>query len=155
MINSFSQKAIKVERRFAEITLRLSTGNSYRSISKVFRVGKSTIIKIFQDGINANLQLTPIFVKLKDKKPTIGDGAKDGTHIEQLSPSSDSELDIFQEIHYQQANYCWLKLVALVPYRGKKSREKFSSGKNLVTSEKLVTFPRLIFQICHFSPTNF
>ena len=37
----------------------------------------------------------------------------------------------------------------------KKVREKFSSGKNLVNSEKLVTFPRLIFQICHFSPTNF
>ena len=42
-----------------------------------------------------------------------------------------------------------------IPYRGKKSRGKFSSGKNLVTSEKLVAFPRLIFQISHFSPTNF
>ena len=42
-----------------------------------------------------------------------------------------------------------------IPYRGKKSRGKFSSGKNLVTSEKLVTFPRLIFQIRHFYPTNF
>ena len=29
------------------------------------------------------------------------------------------------------------------------------SGENLVTSEKLVTFPQLIFQIRHFSPTNF
>ena len=29
------------------------------------------------------------------------------------------------------------------------------SGKNLVTSEKWVTFPQLIFQIRHFSPTNF
>ena len=38
---------------------------------------------------------------------------------------------------------------------GKKSRGKFSSGKNLVTSEKFVTCPRLIFQIRHFSPTNF
>ena len=37
-----------------------------------------------------------------------------------------------------------------IPYRG-----KFSSGKNLVTSEQLVSFPRLIFQIRHFSPTNF
>ena len=32
---------------------------------------------------------------------------------------------------------------------------KKMSGKNLVTSEKLVTFPRLIFQIRHFSLTNF
>ena len=38
---------------------------------------------------------------------------------------------------------------------GKKCQGKFSSGKNLVTSEKLVTFPRLIFQIRHFSTTNF
>ena len=38
----------------------------------------------------------------------------------------------------------------LIPYRGKKSRGKFSLGKHLVTSEKLVTFPRLIFQIRHF-----
>ena len=37
-----------------------------------------------------------------------------------------------------------------MPYRG-----KFSSGKNFVTSEKLVTFPRLIIQTRHFSPTNF
>ena len=34
-------------------------------------------------------------------------------------------------------------------------RGKVSYGKNLVTSEKLVTFPRLIIQIGHFSPTNF
>ena len=37
-----------------------------------------------------------------------------------------------------------------IPYRG-----KVSYGKNLVTSEKLATFPRLIIQIRHFSPTNF
>ena len=46
-------------------------------------------------------------------------------------------------------------LLFSIPYRGKKSRGKFSSEKNLVTSEKLVTFPRLIFQIRYFSPTNF
>ena len=34
-------------------------------------------------------------------------------------------------------------------------RGKISLGKNLVTSEKLVTFPQLIFQIRHFSPTSF
>ena len=38
---------------------------------------------------------------------------------------------------------------------GKKSRGKFSSGKNFVTSEKLVTFPPLTSQIRHFSPANF
>ena len=34
-----------------------------------------------------------------------------------------------------------------IPYRGKKSRGKFSSWKNLVTSEKLVTFLWPIFKI--------
>ena len=34
-----------------------------------------------------------------------------------------------------------------IPYQGKKNREKFSLGKNLVTSEKLVTFPRPTFKI--------
>ena len=34
-------------------------------------------------------------------------------------------------------------------------RGKISLGKNLVTSEKLVPFPRLIFQIRHFSQPIF
>ena len=39
---------------------------------------------------------------------------------------------------------------------GEKFRQgKISLGKNLVTSEKLDTFPWLIFQIFHFSPTSF
>ena len=37
-----------------------------------------------------------------------------------------------------------------ITHRGKKSWGKFSSGKNLVTSEKFVTFSRLICQIRHF-----
>ena len=39
--------------------------------------------------------------------------------------------------------------------REKISWGKFSSGKNFVTSEKLVTFPWLIFQIRHSPPANF
>ena len=54
-----------------------------------------------------------------------------------------------------QRIYLRVKIADLIPYRGKISRGKFLSGKNLVTSEKLVTFPRLIFEIRHFSPTNF
>ena len=51
------------EKRSAAVIWRLSTGNSYKSASKVFCVGKSTVIKIFQDGINHIVQLAPTFIK--------------------------------------------------------------------------------------------
>ena len=57
------RKGIKVEKRLAIVIRRLSAGNSYRSVSKVFGVGKYTIIKIFQDGINHIVQLAPTFIK--------------------------------------------------------------------------------------------
>ena len=56
-------KAIKVEKRLAIVVWRLSTGNSYRPVSKAFGVRKSTIIKIFQDGINLIVQLAPTLIK--------------------------------------------------------------------------------------------
>ena len=51
------RRAIKMEKQLAIATWRLSTENSYRSVSKIFAVGKSTVIKIFQDGINSIVQL--------------------------------------------------------------------------------------------------
>ena len=57
------QKAIKVEKRLAIVIWRLSAGNSYRSVSNVFGVGKSIVIKIFQYGINRIIQLAPTFIK--------------------------------------------------------------------------------------------
>ena len=38
----------------------------------------------------------------------------------------------------------------MLPYRGKKSRGKFSWGENFVTFEKFATFPRLIFKFVTF-----
>ena len=38
------RKAIKDEKRLAIVIWRLSIGNSYRSVSKVFGAGKSTVI---------------------------------------------------------------------------------------------------------------
>ena len=52
------------EKRSAAVIWRLSTGNSYKSVSKVFCVGKSTVIKIFQDGINHIVQLAPTFINI-------------------------------------------------------------------------------------------
>ena len=105
-------KAIKVEKRLAIVVWRLSTGNSYRPVSKAFGVRKSTIIKIFQDGINLIVQLAPTLIKFpvialettfatasfqEFTDYTIRQvvGAVGGTHIEILAPSSESKLDYF------------------------------------------------------------
>ena len=105
-------KAIKVEKRLAIVIWRLSTGNSYRSVSRVFGVGKSTVNKIFQHGINYIVQLAPTFIKFPVTAldttlattsfqeftdcaiPQVA-GAVDGMHTEILSPSSESKLDYF------------------------------------------------------------
>ena len=106
------RKAIKIEKRLAIVIWRLSTGNTYSSVSKVFGVGKSTVIKIFQNGINHMVQLASTFIKfpvtaLENALATTSFqeftdcaisqvvGAVDGTHIEILAPSSQSRLDYF------------------------------------------------------------
>ena len=106
------RKATKVEKRLAIVIWRLSTGNSYRSVSKVFGVGKSIDIKIFQDGINHIVQLAPTLIKFPvtaletaltttsfqeftDSAIPQVVGAVDRTHIEILAPSSESKLDYF------------------------------------------------------------
>ena len=65
-INNFFWRTINVEKRLAIIIWRLSTRNSYRSISKEFGIGKSGTIKIFQDGISAILQWAPNSIKFLD-----------------------------------------------------------------------------------------
>ena len=81
-------------------------------VCQVFGVGKSTVIKIFQNGINPMVQLAPTFIKfpvtaletalattsfqeLTDCAISQVAGAVDGTHIEILAPSSESKLDYF------------------------------------------------------------
>ena len=56
-------KTIRVAKRLAIVIWRLSTRNSYGSVSYVFGVRKSTVIKIFQHGINHIVQLDPTFIK--------------------------------------------------------------------------------------------
>ena len=106
------RKAVAVEKRLAITIWRLATGNSYRSISKVFGIGKSTTIKIFQDGVNEICALAPTFIKFPNMMletalaiksfveftdsaiPQVL-GAIDGTHIQILAPASDSKVDYF------------------------------------------------------------
>ena len=44
--NTTFRNSIKIEKRVAVALWRLSTGNSYRTVSKVFSIAKSTVVKI-------------------------------------------------------------------------------------------------------------
>ena len=47
--NTFFRKAIPMEKRVAVALWRLATGNTYRSISKVFGIGLTSVAKIVYD----------------------------------------------------------------------------------------------------------
>ena len=106
------RRAVPVEKRLAIFLWRLATGNSYRSIGKLFGVGKSTVIKIFRQGIASIIPLANNFIKFPKttfetseamkrfqeftecKIPQVV-GAIDGTHIEIMAPSTDSKADYY------------------------------------------------------------
>ena len=106
------RKAVPIEKRVEVGLWRLSTGNSFRTISKVFGIGKSTVIKLVNELISELVRMSPEFIKFP--KTTLETGAKirsfrdftgckipqvlgaiDRTHIEILAPSSDSKVDYF------------------------------------------------------------
>ena len=106
------QKAVPIEKHVGVGLWRLSTGNSFRTISKVFGIAKSTVIKLVNELISELVRMSPEFIKFT--KTTLETGAKirsfcdftgckipqvlgaiDGTHIEILAPSSDSKVDYF------------------------------------------------------------
>ena len=106
------RKAVRIEKRVGVGLWRLSTGNSFRTISKVFGIGKSTVIKLVNKLISELVRMSPKFIKFP--KTTLETGAKirsfcdfigckipqflgaiDGIHIEILAPSSDSKVDYF------------------------------------------------------------
>ena len=106
------RKAVRIEKCVGVGLWRLSTGNSFRTISKVFGIGKSTVIKLVNKLISELVRMSPEFIKFL--KTTLETGAKirsfcdftgckipqvlgaiDGMHIEILAPSSDSKVDYF------------------------------------------------------------
>ena len=106
------RKAVPIEKRLGVGLWRLSTGNSFRTISKAFAIGKSTVIKLVNELISELVRLSPEFIKFPNT--TVETGAKirsfcdftgckilqvlaviDGTHIDVLAPSSDSKVDYF------------------------------------------------------------
>ena len=103
---------IKVEKRVVVGIWRLATGNSYKTVSKMFGTGKSTVIKITVVFINESVRLTLSFIKfLKINYKTASGvqlfksycncsfphvlGAIDGTHIEIVKPDNESSVDYF------------------------------------------------------------
>lgn len=98
------RREVPVEKRLAIFLWRLATGNSYRSIGKLFGVENSTVIKMFQQGIASIISLTNNFIKFPKttfenaeamklfqeftecKIPQVV-GAIDGTCIEIMAPS--------------------------------------------------------------------
>ena len=106
------RKAVPIEKRVDAGLWRLSTGNSFGTISTVFGIGKSTVIKLVNELISELVRMSPEFIKFP--KTTLETGAKirsfrdftgckipqvlgaiDGTHIEIWAPFSDSKVDYF------------------------------------------------------------
>ena len=67
------RKAVPVEYRVVGLW-RLSTGNSFRTISKVFGIGKSTVIELVNELISELVRMSPEFIKFP--KTTSETGAK-------------------------------------------------------------------------------
>ena len=106
------QKAVPIKKHVRVGLWRLSTGNSFCTISKVFGIGKSTVIKLVNKLISELVRMSPEFMKFPETTLETGAkirsfcnftgckipqvlGAIDKTHIEMLAPFSDSKVDYF------------------------------------------------------------
>ena len=65
-VDTFFRKAINVEKRLAVIIWRLSTGNSYKCISKVLGGRQIYHHQNFSGRNNAIVKLAPNFIKFPD-----------------------------------------------------------------------------------------
>ena len=57
------RKAAPIEKRVGVGLWRLSTGNSFRTISKVFCIGKSAVIKLVNELISELFRMSLEFIK--------------------------------------------------------------------------------------------
>ena len=122
MIQKF-RKAIAVEKRLAVALWRLSTGNSYWKISKVFGIEKSTVIKIVREVTREHFQLSSEFINFplttlehgiaikafsehtNCSTPQVV-GAIDGTHIDILRKYTAGLLQQETKIYNKDASRC-------------------------------------------------
>ena len=104
--------AITPAKRVAIAVWRLSTGNSYRTVSKVFGVSKSVSLGILKAFCVEVVRIADRFISFPRSGPQTAMeiqkfnvftgtilpqivGAIDGTHVEIVSPSCDSKADYF------------------------------------------------------------
>ena len=105
-----SRYCVPIEKRVEVGLWRLLSGNSFYTISKVFGIGKSTVIKLVKELISELVWMSPKFIKFPKTTSETGAkirsfcdftcckiqqvlGAINGTHIKILAPSSDRNLD--------------------------------------------------------------
>ena len=110
--NTFWREVITVEKRIAVTVWSLSTGNSYRTTSKVFGISLSTACKLLVEFCTAVCPLAPKFISFPKNGREIARekqkfrvsterlipqfvGAIDGTHVEFICPDSDSKVDYY------------------------------------------------------------
>ena len=110
--NTVFRKVVPNEEHVVIGLWRLSTRNSILTISKVFGIGKSAVIKLVNELFSELIRMSPEFIKFL--KTTSETGVKirtfcdftgckipqvvgeiDGTYIEIIAPSSDSKVDYF------------------------------------------------------------
>ena len=106
------RRAVPVEKGLEIFLWRLATGNSCRNIRKLFKIGKSTVIKIFQRGISSIISFANNFKKfLKILKiqnqlnifkssPSVKFSKLLGplmVYIEIMEPSADSKADYYSK----------------------------------------------------------
>ena len=106
------RKSIPIEKRVAIAIWRISTGNSFRTVSKTFAVGKSTSVIITREFCREITRISSQFIKFpKSRKETAKEienfkvdysckipqvvGAIDGTHIAIQAPMNDSKFDYY------------------------------------------------------------
>ena len=110
--NTLFRNAVPVEKRIAAAIWRLATGHSYRSVSKVFGIAKSTSVLVTQEFLQQIQYHVAEFISfptteletslsIRKFKETVGCeipqvvGAIDATHVEILAPSNESRVDYF------------------------------------------------------------
>ena len=106
------RRAIPIEKRVAIAIWRLSTGNSFRTVSKTFAVGKSTAVSITRKFCREMRRLAHLFIKFPSNRRETAQaieqfkmcydtqipqavGAIDGTHINIVAPEGEGKEDYF------------------------------------------------------------
>ena len=110
--DTVSRNLLPIEKHVRVGLWRFSTWNSFPTISKVFGIGKSTVIELVNELISELVRISPEFIKFSKttleieaktrrfcnftgcKIPQVV-GAIDGTPIEIFAPSSDNKVDYF------------------------------------------------------------